>query len=65
MSAGGVASMPVVRIHVGWCPETELITSDMRARDEATDTYFAVTNAQDIEGRRKVITLTCTESAPS
>lgn len=67
VTAGGVGSNPVVRIHVPWDDETAELTRTghaMRAIDLDSEIHMNVNLAQDMDGRRKSIVVIATENAP-
>lgn len=68
MTAGGVGSHPIVRIHVrhddltGQLPR---IGSTMRAEDMDSEIVMNINFAQDMTGKNRIIMMTATENLPS
>ena len=68
MTAGGVASHPILRIHVRYDDVTaELMRTGaaMRAVDTDTEIQMNINFAQDMNGRREVVVITATENLPA
>lgn len=68
MTAGAVASHPIVRIHVRYDDLTAALTrigSGMRAVEVDEGISMNVNFAQDMTGRKEVIVVTATENLPS
>lgn len=67
LSAGGVGSNPIVRVHVRHHTGTEPLLrfgAGWRVIDVDTDRVMNINFAQDIEGRGVNIIITATENAP-
>lgn len=68
MTAGGVGSHPVVRIHVRYDDDTEELLrtgNRMRAVDVDTGITMNINFAQDMTGRKEIVVITATENLPA
>lgn len=68
MTAGGVGSHPIVRVHVRYDDETaELIRTGAGMRLIETDegVTMNINFAQDMTGRKEIVVITATENLPS